>query len=670
MNKVFLIVIIALNFSFTNEIIKFIFWNNDTNKPLFGDNKVEFKLRVNNDDNKFKKISPKKQGFGRESLKISDEKYHVYRVEAKFNDLLIGDGGYDDCEKNKLYLEFKVNSNGNFYTGSQILIGDFWDCQKIGAEQSMSSGGKFFKKKYFSNSEIINPGGDGDIPTIKIFLNPPKLRISGNVIDFKTREKIDIDNVNIYLNREAKGNLSFQKIISSKEGHYIREVQLNPDATDLSGSNYKLYFVVENYYSKFIDINGKNLLNGKNQIENIELFPRYPFSADLTQNPSDGVLFYNEDCMRWMCKDNLDTKVNEQKKQIYISKIDQCTDRCKEFERSQIVNGIHECVPDYQLENESKSSKFSYDSKLDSCINETLESFENSDFNNLFSDNISPKKNIQKSCKEKISKNVDEDMKNEIFKADFLNDYNSECVFDEYIEDGLCDELNTDIMKDYYFLIKITDAIYQNIREKYNDELILSTIKDNVNSDFNDIERLILLYNQMDVLMESKSLIQLKSDYFEGDVPNYLYISLVAEHYLKRIQFYLWYTESIFYFYKKGMINEGQCKNGGYCHRVFDEEYGEYKVIDFSYLCNNYEFEVINNTFGTKILKSFEKKLPGQLPTLKNMKSFIEFLQNNIEIEIDNYKSFGSLAAENENYQFFNIINLEKKVSDLMKQIK
>ena len=84
------------------------------------------------------------------------------------------------------------------------------------------------------------------------------------------------------------------------------------------------------------------------------------------------VKLYNDDCMKWMCKDNPNSSENEQQNQIYIKKIDQCVDRCKPFERSQISNGIHECVFDYEIKDKDLEQESSYQTKIDSCINITL----------------------------------------------------------------------------------------------------------------------------------------------------------------------------------------------------------------------------------------------------------------------------------------------------------
>ena len=253
------IILIFISAIFSGEKIKFIFWNDtvgDQGEPLYAnnieENKVEYKLRINDQDGNFKKLIPKKRRAGKYTDDVSGKKYHIYLVEEDFNELLIGNGTMDDCEKNKLYLDFKVTTKNNFYTGSQILVGNLWDCEEM-PNQSMSEPDRSTKRRYFPNSNIIDYGGGGDEPIIQIILNSPKLRISGTLIDFKTKDKIDLKSINIRLNSEAEGNLSLTKIPTSKFGSYIVEVQLSPNATDVSSTDYRLYFTTENYYSQFID---------------------------------------------------------------------------------------------------------------------------------------------------------------------------------------------------------------------------------------------------------------------------------------------------------------------------------------------------------------------------------------------------------------------------------
>ena len=62
------IILIFISAIFSGEKIKFIFWNDtagDQGESLYadnrGDNKVEYKLRINNQDGSFKKLTPKKR---------------------------------------------------------------------------------------------------------------------------------------------------------------------------------------------------------------------------------------------------------------------------------------------------------------------------------------------------------------------------------------------------------------------------------------------------------------------------------------------------------------------------------------------------------------------------------------------------------------------------------
>ena len=145
-------------------------------------------------------------------------------------------------------------------------------------------------------------------------------------------------------------------------------------------------------------------------------------------------------------------------------------------------------------------------------------------------------------------------------------------------------------------------------------------------SGFNDIERLILMYNRIDELHKQKadSITDWGKVYLEGPIPTEESLSLIAAHYLRRIEFYVWYFESLFYLDK----TEGNSLKAK--HRILKRG----QQFDFNYLCKN-----------NRIPEDF-----GKFNNTWNVSEFLKKINRIIKKEFKTYDKAGRQARDHANY--------------------
>ena len=414
---------------------------------------------------------------------------------------------------------------------------------------------------------------------------------------------------------------SFSIELKGKDSR-IDQIQSN---TNLN-INYFLHFYHEDYFSTFHDILSESILVGENQ-DNIEILmnKRNPYKPIVYEDDnSKDLLTYDSNCMNYVCKDIENTLENEEETQIYIKKINKCVDNCT-GDMAGELNDSNEwvCVENIQLEQVksklSGSEKSTIDNKINECIEQELSTYY---FKTPF------KYKISKMCKERFLTNPDKNL----FLDAFYENYKYECDwstnFIDIVNNGLCNYNNINsVDNDYFFLTDLADAIYKNIRLTYNDNRSLELFT--TNSDYiNDFERLLIIFNRIDELEislnEDNDLF--RTNHYGEEIPDWIWLSKRADHYLQRIEFYDWYLETLY------TISKGN---------NFSHKYSLDKIYNYQLLCIN-----TNEDNKWKSLKSNIR--PEEYKIDDFLKNYLIY---EIENAIDSYINYSRAAKDSDNYK-------------------
>ena len=598
MNK-FFIIIFFISSLYADQIIQFVF--SDNKGPVYLNPKyakVEYKITPYTDsplpDEISNKINKWKIAKCKKSIRWATKDGHnLYTIEGPFDEIL-----FSNCWVNEFEIEFKIrtweNEDSTYNTGSQMFssggVGDegaVWTCNQTNGVYSSMNSSAFLD----SPNEVIKKGGQGKNGIIKIISGPPELKLSG-LLHTTHNQKNKNYNIDVRRSKNSLGKIEVENI-SDIPSEYAINIKLRNNIQALSDDTYGIFILIENYSIIFKEVAYKNLIRGDNLDEDIKLYRRYPFDNKRTSNPSPKKqLDYNNDCMRWMCKD---------KNKIWIRNNDTCVPKCKEFE---VLSENHECELDVE--------HLKYP--------EILECMDSTEFPPIVPNNNSSQEALIKYCLEKH-------IKSQTLTDDFFADYWGECNFGDYIDNMLCDDTNKDITNDYFSMIKLSDALYKNIRFKYSDNKLKNLLrKYQDDRSFNDIERLILMYNRIDELHKQKAdkITEWGEVYLEGPIPTPEALSIIADHYLRRIEFYVWYFESLFYLDK----TEGNSLKAK--HRILKKG----QKFDFNYLCKN-----------KPIPKDF-----GEYNNTWNVSEFLKKINRIIKKEFKRYDKYGRQASDYSTY--------------------
>ena len=639
-----LLILLLSSFSYTkSQIIEFIFENKETNQTINNNYNpvVEYGIRVNKSNQiDWIKIEPKRKAFGRKAMESHNgSNYYIYEIPYNYNEQFSLD--------NKIFIDFKIKDNKNIFSGSQVLKWGFWDYNKINSDSFKNDNQEIKintkeKKIYFKNSIFIK---DTNYPQrIKVYLTSPIMVISGRVEDIDSSNDPPSKKLKFELSNNGSKDLlitntnynpydgSFSIELRGKDSR-IDQIQSN---TNLN-INYFLHFYHEDYFSTFHDVLSESILVGENQ-DNIEILmnKRNPYKPIVYEDDnSKELLTYDANCINYVCKDIEDTIENEEETQIYIKKINKCVDNCT-GDMAGELNDSNEwvCVENIQLEQvKSKltgSEKNTIDNKINECIEQELSTYY---FKSAY------KYKISKMCKERFLTNPD----NNLFLDEFYENYKYKCDwsvnFINIVNNGLCNDNNINsVDNDYFFLTDLADAIYKNIRLTYNDNRSLELFT--TNSYFiNDFERLLIIFNRIDELEislnEDNDLF--RTNHYGEEIPDWIWLSKRADHYLQRIEFYEWYLETLY------IISKGN---------NFSHKYSLDKIYNYQLLCINQ-----NEDNKWKFLEEYEID-----DFLKN------YLIYEIEDAIDSYINYSRAAKDSDNYkpQTTYINNVREKVKKII----
>ena len=581
-NKIIILCfLLSLNFSAKQ---KFIFLFELDGQPISGEIKYTLKnenLEIIDDKEQVTIKRGKRYKHKKKEEKIyikryREKKYYQYTIEEDFEKYL---------EQNKeVIINFSGSVNNSYVSGQQKLSKDLWFGSKISSKHSRINA-EWHANTYFVNTECVKGKYSDNSKGIVIHVKLSMSRLDFEIDLFDAfGNDIDKNDFKIYFNKLARQDLDPPSDELQRNGNYQCIIKAKDGLiSDLEGkAGYQIYIISDNYKTEFINIDTDKLFKNKKQSETIRMQTLYPFEV-LEQDCDDGMM-WSFDCDKCVCSAG----------KFYYKKLGKCVKNCPKGSSGQTIDGEYVCIeyidPESQnnkknIESEvqkKKRLKKERDKKIKECVNIKMKQFKekNSDldmiikkgFNAMFSSNseidMSKKESEFKMiCEKTISQPLEKSDEKKENKNDFRSEFKSlydTCSTneedenslrnilydDQYLYLSICDSNNVSYLEDMFFLIDLSDILYNKIREsrEYAFPDILDKIENSnkkTGSQLIDIIQLQLLYFQIDAIYKSK--IDTKSSL---DINSYRDVpdpySRLTIHRLQRLQFYDWYFDILF----------------------------------------------------------------------------------------------------------------------------